>query len=174
MEKDKQFDAAQAAPAVVKKKYVPPRMQVIPLGPQRMLATSGEEPPVRVTIYGTPGYDFYFQDLETGFGTCSSGLSWVPGCSSLLGRTIGTELASHAGEVIYGESIGYDKYDGEIVCIGADEGVADIAGTVSISGADWDEWYFLRDAEFDKCSDSSRTFSGTYLGRRFTGTIIPL
>ena len=162
------MDASGSAPAEGKKKYVPPTMQVIPLGPQRMLATSGEEPPVQVTIYGTPYGDLYH------ISRCIPVPAWVPGCSSLLGRTIGTELASHAGEVIYGESIGYDKYDGEIVCIGADEGVADIAGTVSISGADWDEWYFLRDAEFDKCSDSSRTFSGTYLGRRFTGTIIPL
>ena len=37
-------DAAQAAPAEGKKKYVPPRMEVIPLGPQRMLATSGGLP----------------------------------------------------------------------------------------------------------------------------------
>ena len=37
-------DAAQAAPAAGKKKYVPPTMQVIPLGPQRMLATSGGLP----------------------------------------------------------------------------------------------------------------------------------
>ena len=35
------MDAAQAAPAAERKEYVPPRMQVIPLGPQRMLATSG-------------------------------------------------------------------------------------------------------------------------------------
>ena len=37
-------DAAQAAPAAGKKKYVSPTMQVIPLGPQRMLATSGGLP----------------------------------------------------------------------------------------------------------------------------------
>ena len=44
MEKDKQFDAAQAIPAAGKKKYVPPRMRVIPLGPQRLLAASGPLP----------------------------------------------------------------------------------------------------------------------------------
>ncbi|MBR1712796.1 MAG: hypothetical protein IJ722_05280, partial [Alloprevotella sp.] len=34
------MDASGSAPAEGKKKYVPPTMQVIPLGPQRMLATS--------------------------------------------------------------------------------------------------------------------------------------
>ncbi|MBR1712096.1 MAG: hypothetical protein IJ722_01655 [Alloprevotella sp.] len=37
-------DAEGAVPAAGRKKYVPPTMQVIPLGPQRMLATSGGLP----------------------------------------------------------------------------------------------------------------------------------
>ena len=51
-------EAAQAAPAEGKKEYVPPRMQVIPLGPQRLLATSGASgEPVQVFIKG--GFDAY-------------------------------------------------------------------------------------------------------------------
>ncbi|MBR1713108.1 MAG: hypothetical protein IJ722_06870, partial [Alloprevotella sp.] len=38
------MDASGSAPAEGKKKYVPPTMQVIPLGPQRLLATSGALP----------------------------------------------------------------------------------------------------------------------------------
>ncbi|MBR1732531.1 MAG: hypothetical protein IJ729_02155, partial [Alloprevotella sp.] len=44
---------AGSAPAEGKKEYVPPRMQVIPLGPQRLLATSGVSgDPVQVFIRG--------------------------------------------------------------------------------------------------------------------------
>ncbi|MBR1732909.1 MAG: hypothetical protein IJ729_04100 [Alloprevotella sp.] len=54
-------DAAGAAPAAGKKKYVSPTMQVIPLGPQRMLATSGVSgDPVAVLVRG--GFDFYNGD----------------------------------------------------------------------------------------------------------------
>ena len=73
MNNDKQFggalcagggtaDVAVAAPAEGKKKYVSPTMQVIPLGPQRMLATSGE-PPVHVSILGV--VDMYSFGCET-------------------------------------------------------------------------------------------------------------
>ncbi|MBR1711948.1 MAG: hypothetical protein IJ722_00900 [Alloprevotella sp.] len=48
-------DAAGAAPAEGKKKYVSPTMQVIPLGPQRLLATSG----AALQILITSGVDYY-------------------------------------------------------------------------------------------------------------------
>ena len=52
------MDASGSAPAEGKKKYVPPTMQVIPLGPQRMLATSGMSgDPLYVTVF--LGIDYY-------------------------------------------------------------------------------------------------------------------
>ena len=166
------MDASGSAPAEGKKKYVPPTMQVIPLGPQRMLATSGEEPPVQVTIYGTPYGDLYH------ISRCIPVPAWVPGCSSLLGRTIGTELSSHAEKVPYGTECGQADGTGYVCCTGADESDYYSAGKVFIDGANWNVDAFLSGAEFDECSDPSDyfsgTFSGTYLGRRFTGEIIPL
>ena len=143
-------------------------MQVIPLGLQRMLATSREEPPVQVTIYGTLVTELY-EYLGGGRSTCITEPGWVPGCSSLLGGTFGTESLYHTARMYYGDTEGDGNY-----CVGADYEVAQYAGKVFFDGADWDAGAFLRDAEFDECSDSSGTFSGTYLGRRFTGKITPL
>ena len=49
-------DALGAAPASGKKKYVSPTMQVIPLGPQRLLATSNAP----VSVYVSAGFDWYY------------------------------------------------------------------------------------------------------------------
>ena len=163
---------ADSASAEVKKKYVPPRMQVIPLGPQRLLTTSGEVPPVWVTIYGVPPTDYY-RYIGGGRSTCLTEAGWVPGCPSLFGRTFVTESLYHTGRMHYGLTEGDGNY-----CWGADWDVKNYAGQVFFDGADWDAGEFFAYAEFDECSDPSDyfsgTFSGTYLGRRFTGEIIPL
>ena len=160
-------EALGAAPASGKKKYVSPTMQVIPLGPQRLLATSGEEPPIHVTIYGVPATDYYLYYL--GSASCVNEPAWVPGCSSLVGHTVWPEIEYRAGNMHYGIT----QWDSHR-CVGDYDEVGQYAGHVFIDGADWDAGAFLSGAEFDECSDSSRTFSGTYLGRRFTGEIIPL
>ena len=46
-----------------RKKYVPPRMQVIPLGPQQMLATSGAAACMMPDKYGSDG-GFFFQSQD--------------------------------------------------------------------------------------------------------------
>ena len=79
-------DAMQAAPAEGKRKYVPPRMQVIPLSPQRMLATSGVSgPPVKVALT-LHAVDYYFSD-NCGNSFEKSGSLDRVGCASFVNGT---------------------------------------------------------------------------------------
>ena len=193
-------DAAQAAPAEGKKKYVPPRMEVIPLGPQRMLATSGE-PPVQVSLYMLAGQDLYWQPLFAYFTYYDADryLVW-PGCNlrpdgttwecpAGAGTYIGTpDILFSCSDVVRGSSF-LAQYADMVQDKGGITDCAHFYGTahdyakcgaritgysltpqIMFSGADWDVVDFFNNAEFDACSDEEH-FSGTYQGQRFEGTI---
>ena len=192
-------DAAQAAPAEGKKKYVPPRMEVIPLGPQRMLATSGE-PPVQVSLYMLAGQDlywvpsygrFYYRDPDRAVQWESTDCTYSNGtwfCPGGTGMYVGTpDILFNCSDVVRGSSF-LAQYADMVQDKG---GITDCAhfGTahdyaecgaritgysltpqITFSGADWDVQDFFANAEFDACSDEEH-FSGTYQGQRFAGTI---
>ncbi|MBR1712726.1 MAG: hypothetical protein IJ722_04925 [Alloprevotella sp.] len=168
--------AEAAAPAEGTKKYVPPTMEVIPLGPQRLLATSGavSGPPVPVTI--TPiGVDYYAQLLAgSGQGWCIGAKGWDFEC-----RDLGSSFMSR-----YAASVGLMQayLDSRTDCPNFGYGPALSCGPGTLmapssmpeisfgGGVAWTAAEFFSGAQFDACSDGT-TFSGTYDGRRFEGMI---
>ena len=199
-------DAAQAAPAEGKKKYVPPRMEVIPLGPQRMLATSGE-PPVQVFIDSLYGVSYYYQELvsQSGCDVCHERLGrikntagfrieatgWDVDCGDLGRGFLARYAAAAQGIRDYVDDmtdcsylIAHPNYQTgscapekvfpiPAYCnYGCGSGLLWTPGlvpSVSFSGANWDVQDFFANARFD--CDDGKSFSGTYNGRRFEGTI---
>ena len=205
-------DASGAAPAEGKKKYVPPTMQVIPLGPQRMLATSGVSgPPVQVQIGSIPGFDYYVSfHLYDGGGVrvhnpstgallvtlsapmhkmCIGTGGWDVGCAA-LGSSFPALIAARAQAMqdyvdawtscdnVKGQGIDlqpgqalryYDIDNAPWVACGPGL-IAPPGFTPFWSDAGWDMEDFFANAQFDDCSDD-QTFSGTYNGRSFEGTI---
>ena len=141
---DGQTGAAQAAeaaaPAEVKKKYVPPTMKVIPLGPQRMLATSGV--PV-VRIYG--GISLYNE-------TCPSPSSVT--CDDFWNNFKNVELPHVIAE--------YDDWGAPIYC--------DVAGVVKMVALDipfglgWKASSFLAEVVLNEPCSFGNAVSGTYRG----------
>ena len=133
-------EAAQAAPAEGKKEYVPPRMQVIPLGPQRLLATSGASgEPVQVYIRG--GFSYY------------SGTSDRP-CWKVLGETRVPEClltTPFLGEIL-GTQHNYGNYSWELANCFWNEW-----RTVSFGpgGEDWNEADFLANVSLGPGSSTS-------------------
>ncbi|MBR1711889.1 MAG: hypothetical protein IJ722_00580 [Alloprevotella sp.] len=189
-------DAAQAAPASGKKKYVSPTMQVIPLGPQRMLATSGVSgPPVQVTL--TPmGFDYYIPLFHCVDGNsvasydgdgydCSSAVNigahgWDFKCGDLGSSFMSKYATSVTALRNYADSrtdcslitVYWTPADFRLLCGPGRLEVPSPIPVVSFGdGVDWTASDFFANAQFDACSGDGRTFSGTYDGRRFEGTI---
>ncbi|MBR1732990.1 MAG: hypothetical protein IJ729_04535 [Alloprevotella sp.] len=185
-------DVAQAADAAAgTKEYVPPRMEVIPLGPQRLLATSGvvSGPPVQVTI--TPqGLDYYMRLVDgasgdfryngryydCGEGLCIGAKGWDFECSD-LGSSFMSRYAASVGVMqAYLDSrtdcsiISDIRVDGLRLRCGPGIVMAPSMLDIGFDSAAWTAAEFFAGAQFDACSDG-KTFSGTYDGRRFEGTI---
>ncbi|MBR1713183.1 MAG: hypothetical protein IJ722_07250 [Alloprevotella sp.] len=166
--------AEAAAPAAVKKKYVPPTMQVIPLGPQRMLATSGQPISVRLFI---PAMDYYFSDycsLPTELFGSSGGFCGTPPNSYWTRAAQGlvddyTEFHNTVeGRICETEMCGSYKSLPEIL----DEFAAIPAPRAEITGANWDVDDFLNNADIQCAYDSGYYYYyGTYMGQPFTCTI---
>ena len=163
-------DVAAAAPAEGKTKYVSPTMQVIPLGPQRMLATSGE--PVSVTING--GWNLYLDEVYNPIRVTPDDLKGNPFMPHLRNDYI---CGTTTGVEGYGGYCCYARFVNPYVRFGA--GVP----------ADWDEVDFLANVQFANGSPSidtddayqhagagdtgiaSELFYGTYRGRAVAITV---
>lgn len=121
-----------AAPAECKKKYVSPWMQVIPLGPQRMLATSGASgEPVYVNIVA--GVDMY----SWSYPPCGELLPEGITCADIRSTSFLAELPN--GSAPYSRG-----------CFGYSGWGEDGPWGPQVSGlpADWDEADFLANVEF--------------------------
>ena len=157
--------AAGAASAAGKKEYVPPRMEVIPLGPQRLLATSGPALGVRLVL---PVLDYY---LSTG---CS-----IP---QEVYRTVGFPLctAIEAGSLEAARSAAADDvaawnenwFSGRPNCSGYRVYVGNAPYFIrtkteypAFVGVDWDAADFFARASFD--NGCAAPYTGTYNGQRF-------
>ena len=161
-------DAAQAAPAGGKKKYVPPTMQVIPLGPQRMLATSGEVL-VRLAV---PSVDYYFSNMrKAGSGSgvylyeeCGE-LGPMPICPAIEANSLEAgrsawldELKAAADAFPWRSASNRSEFEGYCA--------SDMRNaSLSFQDVGWDLEDFFARASFDNGCDSPIT--GTYNGQRF-------
>ncbi|MBR1732686.1 MAG: hypothetical protein IJ729_02945 [Alloprevotella sp.] len=195
-------DAAQAAaPAEGKKKYVPPTMQVIPLGPQRMLATSGL-PPVRITLYTYVFDDYvYAWDNISGrqltnsdyitwrgklheapTGVCVGAKGWAFECSDLGSSFPGRYAAANAllnqrmTNVWACTTI--TNYDPTVVAPRCGSVISNAGLPLRYAFSAYDGGVALdwNAEEFFAgaqfdACSSSGSFSGTYDGRRFEGRI---
>ncbi|MBR1732556.1 MAG: hypothetical protein IJ729_02290, partial [Alloprevotella sp.] len=178
-----------------------PRMEVIPLGPQRLLATSGvvSGPPVRVTL--TPmGIDYY--ELLWGSeaihginpyiiydgarwkpmsGVCIGARGWDFECSDLGSSFMSKYAASVTALRNYADSrtdcalITENQWECPLYC-GPDRlATPGLTPSVTFSGGvAWTVEEFFAGARFDACSGNGSTFSGTYAGRRFEGRIMDM
>ena len=166
-----EVQAAEApAPAEGKKKYVPPTMQVIPLGPQRMLATSGQALSARIFV--TP-LDYYLSDdhnppyqqiYSLNFDLCGNTANgaWAAQAGQMAAyhAEFLSESASrnHDTSLVYPLDVGLTAF-------------ATVAGpTAEITGANLASQDFLSSAVI-QC-DGSGGYYGTYMGQSFTVELI--
>ncbi|MBR1712677.1 MAG: hypothetical protein IJ722_04680 [Alloprevotella sp.] len=188
---------ADTAPKA-KKPYVKPTMQVFPLG-CGLLAASGvvTGPPVQITL--TPmGIDYYYVFTRDGNRFTHSGLhtgahdggfcinehintpgNWDFKCGD-LGSTFmskyaawATALRNDVDDFTDCSSLTYVAWGIETARCG--RGILptpDATPVISFGGGvDWTAEEFFAGAQFDECTGNGKTFSGTYDGRRFEGTI---
>ena len=150
-------DTAQAAPAAGKKKYVPPTMQVIPLGPQRMLATSA---PITLSV---PTYDYYF--CCNGDYSTSGTLGDFPICTAAEAHSLAAGMNVWAAKV---ESAAYAWFDNTAGTgfIRTLENQPSRKIKPKFSGVNWDVEHFFANATFDSCDEGRLT--GTYNGQKFS------
>ena len=161
------------APAEGKKKYVPPTMQVIPLGPQRMLATSGPGgSPFSVHIRVSP-VDLYLSDGHIDPAERCEQLNY-----NLCGNTANgawnaqtTEIyAVHADLIEEAQRIGHTIMSTALTPAYELSVFAMAAGpTATFVGVDWASQDFLDNAVI-QC-DGNGGYYGTYMGQPFTATL---
>ncbi|MBR1733362.1 MAG: hypothetical protein IJ729_06485 [Alloprevotella sp.] len=160
-------DTAQAAPAAVKKKYVPPTMQVIPLDPQRMLATSVAES-VKLML---PVIDYYLSNVCAApqyrtvktleFPLCTAiETGSLEAVKSTMVDNLTTAAASWYSRIT---DCGGQRY---YVPIYSNEIRYRFTDHPSFNGVDWDAADFFARASFD--NGCAAPYTGTYNGQRFS------
>ncbi|MBQ7420949.1 MAG: hypothetical protein IJV27_02205 [Prevotella sp.] len=146
---------ADAAPTG-KRKYVPPTTQVIPLDTQAPLVTSGQQPPVFVTVYGVVPWAYYY---HYGWGAyCMYEDGYIASCDpNDLARGF---IGGPDCDVVFSEDLGWDPEE-------------------FLQDAVLDECIFIKsviegdgtDGCYNEATFNLYDFSGTYKGRRFVGTM---
>ncbi|MBR1711962.1 MAG: hypothetical protein IJ722_00970 [Alloprevotella sp.] len=186
------LEAAAVAVPKGAKKYVKPAMQVFPLG-CGLLATSGvvSGPPVQVSL--TPmGIDWYhafagysvrhkvFGYLDGTQAVCIAARGWDFECGD-LGSTFmsryaasATALREYADDLTDCSNLTFWGTSSWVSCGRGILETPDPTPVISFGagGEGWTAAEFFAGAQFDECSWSGdTTFSGTYQGRRFEGSI---